>query len=38
MIIGGLFIVAFVTLAGAGYITPVMAAVLHVVSGACRCL
>ena len=33
MIIGGLFIVAFVTLAGAGYITPVMAAVLHVVSG-----
>ena len=31
--ISWLFIVAFVTLAGAGYITPVMAAVLHVVSG-----
>ena len=33
MIIGGLFIVAFVALAGAGYVTPVMAAMLHVVSG-----
>jgi Zn2+/Cd2+-exporting ATPase len=33
MIIGGLFILAFVTLAGAGYVSPVMAAILHVVSG-----
>jgi Cd2+/Zn2+-exporting ATPase len=33
MVIGGLFIVAFVALAGAGYVTPVMAAMLHVVSG-----
>lgn len=33
MVIGGLFIVAFVALAGAGYVTPVMAALLHVVSG-----
>jgi Cd2+/Zn2+-exporting ATPase len=33
MVIGGLFILAFVTLAGAGYVSPVMAAMLHVVSG-----
>jgi Cd2+/Zn2+-exporting ATPase len=33
MVIGGLFILAFVTLAGAGYVSPVMAALLHVVSG-----
>jgi Cd2+/Zn2+-exporting ATPase len=33
MLIGGLFILAFVTLAGAGYVSPVMAALLHVVSG-----
>ena len=33
MIIGGLFIVAFVALAGAGYVSPVLAAALHVVSG-----
>ena len=33
MVIGGLFILAFVTLAGAGYVSPVMAAVLHAVSG-----
>ena len=33
MVIGGLFIMAFVTLAGAGYVSPVMAAMLHVVSG-----
>jgi Cd2+/Zn2+-exporting ATPase len=33
MAIGGLFIVAFVALAGAGYVSPVLAAMLHVVSG-----
>ena len=33
MIIGALFIVGFVGLAGAGYVSPVMAALLHVVSG-----
>jgi Cd2+/Zn2+-exporting ATPase len=33
MVIGGLFIIAFVALAGAGYVSPVMAALLHVVSG-----
>lgn len=33
MVIGGLFIIAFVTLAGAGYVSPVTAAVLHVASG-----
>jgi Zn2+/Cd2+-exporting ATPase len=33
MVIGGLFIVVFVALAGAGYVSPVMAAMLHVVSG-----
>lgn len=33
MVIGGLFIVGFVTLAGAGYVSPVLAAMLHVVSG-----
>lgn len=33
MVIGGLFILAFVTLAGAGYVSPVTAAMLHVVSG-----
>lgn len=33
MAIGGLFIVAFVSLAGAGYVSPVLAAMLHVVSG-----
>jgi Cd2+/Zn2+-exporting ATPase len=33
MVIGGLFIVAFVALAGAGYVSPVLAAALHVVSG-----
>ena len=33
MLIGGLFILAFVTLAAAGYVSPVMAALLHVVSG-----
>jgi Zn2+/Cd2+-exporting ATPase len=33
MVIGGLFIVGFVGLAGAGYVSPVMAALLHVVSG-----
>jgi Zn2+/Cd2+-exporting ATPase len=33
MVIGGLFIVGFVALAGAGYVSPVMAALLHVVSG-----
>jgi len=33
MVIGGLFIIAFVSLAGAGYVSPVMAALLHVVSG-----
>ena len=33
MIIGGLFIIGFVSLAGAGYVSPVLAAALHVVSG-----
>ncbi len=33
MVIGGLFIVVFMSLAGAGYVSPVLAAVLHVVSG-----
>lgn len=33
MVIGGLFIVAFMALAGAGYVSPVLAAALHVVSG-----
>lgn len=33
MAIGALFIVGFVGLAGAGYVSPVMAALLHVVSG-----
>jgi Cd2+/Zn2+-exporting ATPase len=33
MLIGGLFIVGFMSLAGAGYVSPVMAALLHVVSG-----
>ena len=33
MVIGGLFIVVFMSLAGAGLVTPVMAALLHVVSG-----
>jgi Cd2+/Zn2+-exporting ATPase len=33
MVIGGLFIVGFISLAGAGYVSPVMAAMLHVASG-----
>ena len=33
MVIGGLFIVGFIALAGAGYVSPVMAAMLHVASG-----
>jgi Cd2+/Zn2+-exporting ATPase len=33
MVIGGLFILAFLTLAAAGYVSPVLAALLHVVSG-----
>jgi Cd2+/Zn2+-exporting ATPase len=33
MLIGGLFILAFVSLAAAGYVSPVLAAALHVVSG-----
>ena len=33
MVIGGLFIVVFTALAGAGYVSPVLAALLHVVSG-----
>lgn len=33
MVIGGLFIVVFMALAGAGYVSPVLAALLHVVSG-----
>jgi Cd2+/Zn2+-exporting ATPase len=33
MVIGGLFIVVFMSLAGAGYVSPVLAALLHVVSG-----
>jgi Cd2+/Zn2+-exporting ATPase len=33
MIIGIVFIVAFLALAGAGYVSPVMAALLHIASG-----
>jgi Cd2+/Zn2+-exporting ATPase len=33
MIIGGLFILVFMSLAGAGYVSPVTAAVLHIASG-----
>jgi len=33
MIVGGLFIVVFMSLAGAGYVSPVTAAMLHIVSG-----
>jgi Cd2+/Zn2+-exporting ATPase len=33
MIIGGLFIAVFMSLAGAGLVSPVLAAILHVVSG-----
>ncbi len=33
MVIGGLFIVVFMSLAGAGLVSPVLAALLHVVSG-----
>ena len=33
MVIGGLFIVVFMSLAGAGYVSPVTAAVLHIASG-----
>lgn len=33
MIVGGLFIVVFMTLAAAGYVTPVLAAALHIASG-----
>ena len=33
MVIGGLFIVVFMALAGAGLVSPVLAALLHVVSG-----
>ncbi|MFM8292314.1 MAG: HAD-IC family P-type ATPase, partial [Planctomycetia bacterium] len=33
MVIGGLFILVFMSLAGAGYVSPVLAALLHVVSG-----
>lgn len=33
MAIGAVFIVAFLTLAAAGYVSPVLAALLHVVSG-----
>jgi Cd2+/Zn2+-exporting ATPase len=33
MVIGGLFILAFLALAAAGYVSPVLAALLHVVSG-----
>jgi len=33
MVIGGLFIVVFMALAGAGFVSPVLAALLHVVSG-----
>jgi len=33
MLIGGVFILAFVSLAAAGYVSPVLAAVLHVASG-----
>jgi Cd2+/Zn2+-exporting ATPase len=33
LVIGGLFIVIFLSLAGAGYVSPVMAAALHIASG-----
>lgn len=33
MIVGGLFIIGFLFLAGAGYVSPVAAAALHIVSG-----
>jgi Cd2+/Zn2+-exporting ATPase len=33
LVIGGLFIVVFLSLAGAGYVSPVMAAALHIASG-----
>ena len=33
MVIGGVFILAFLALAAAGYVSPVLAALLHVVSG-----
>ena len=33
MVVGGLFIVLFLVLAGAGYVSPVTAAALHIVSG-----
>jgi Cd2+/Zn2+-exporting ATPase len=33
MVIGAAFIVVFLALAGAGYVSPVMAAFLHIVSG-----
>jgi Cd2+/Zn2+-exporting ATPase len=33
MIVGIIFIVAFLGLAGAGYVSPVAAAALHIVSG-----
>lgn len=33
MVIGGLFIVVFMSLAGAGLVSPVLAAALHVASG-----
>jgi len=33
MAVGGLFIVCFLGLAGAGYVSPVAAAALHIVSG-----
>lgn len=33
LLVGGLFIVVFLSLAGAGYVSPVLAAGLHIVSG-----
>jgi Cd2+/Zn2+-exporting ATPase len=33
MVIGALFIIVFLGLAGAGYVSPVTAALLHIVSG-----
>jgi Cd2+/Zn2+-exporting ATPase len=33
MVIGGLFIVVFMALAGGGFVSPVLAALLHVISG-----
>jgi len=33
LVVGGLFIVVFMSLAGAGYVSPVTAALLHIVSG-----